>query len=664
MTDVVEILTHWYAGRSKSEVARSLGLHRETVCKYVAPAEVAGLLPGGEPISEEEWRRRAREWFPSLYDLKLVRPSWDSIALHHERIGELLSVVPMSVIHQRLVDESGLEASVASLRRYVRSHFSDKVRSGEVVLWRPPVDPGQEAQVDYGYLGSWLDPKSGRRRRVWAFSMVLSYSRHLFVYPVLTMDQAAWIDAHVAAFEFFSGCPCRIALDNLKAGVIKADIYDPKLNRAYAELADHYGVLLDPARAAHPKDKPRIEAVQKYIRTSLFAGRDFASLDEMVREAARWCTEVAGRRAPRALEGGSPLQVFGAEEAGALRALPVVPFELVTWSRPKVAPDAHVKVGKTLYSVPYKFIGKHLEARASAQMVQLYLDGEVVKTHPFQQSGRRTDWADLPTERAGFYMRTPVWCRAQAVLIGPATEALISELLALNVLYRLRQAQGVLGLVQKYGPERLEAACGRALAVGDPSYRTVRGILSAGTEHEPPEQTLPGLDLPGLLHGPEAFGSFLKERFLSRGAPRRGARYLQFPTLSRPDRARAPSPRRGQGRRSRRREALMPPTRVGACLGKVGGSAERHLVFRSGSGHEVPSPSPKRAPEGRAADAVACHSCAVTGMECCGHQQGGVNQRRGLAGEPGAMTRGDHAPCGVRSASRRLDGPRADGAVP
>ena len=96
-----------------------------------------------------------------------------------------MGVVPASVIHQRLVDEEGLEASVASLRRYLRAHFAEEVRRGEVVVWRPPVDPGDEAQVDYGYLGTWFDPASGRRRRVWAFSMVLATRGTCSCYPVL-----------------------------------------------------------------------------------------------------------------------------------------------------------------------------------------------------------------------------------------------------------------------------------------------------------------------------------------------------------------------------------------------------------------------------------------------------------------------------------------------
>lgn len=482
-----------------------MGVDPKTVRKYVAVAQGAGLAPGGPPLSEEEWRAKVRAWFPGLAETRLRQPSWPEIDRHRDEIEKLVGVVPASVIHQRLVDEEGLGASVASLRRYLRANFANEVRRGEVVIWRPPVEPGDECQVDYGYLGKWLDPSCGRRRRVWAFSMVLACCRHLFVYPVLKMDQAAWVDAHIAAFSFFGGCPRRVVTDNLRAGVLKPDVYDPKINRAYAELAAHYGVLVDPARVARPKDKPRIEAVQLYIRRSFFAGREFVSLAEMVAEARCWSSEVAGRRTPRALEGRTPLEAF-AEEAGALLPLPVVPFELARWSRPKVAPDAHALVARTLYSVPYRLIGHYLDARATAATVQFYLDGELVKTHPYQAHGRRTDWADLPEERVGFFMRNPAWCQAQAAMVGPACSAVVEELLSLNALFRLRQAQGVLRLGQRYGDDRLEAACQRAIEAGDPAYKTVKGVLATGTERAPVQGRLPGTDAPAWLRGPGEFG--------------------------------------------------------------------------------------------------------------------------------------------------------------
>jgi hypothetical protein len=512
MVDVTEILEHWYAGRPKVEVARSLGVDAKTVRKYAAAAEAAGLAPGGPPVTAEEWRAMSRRWFPSLAGTRLRQPSWDEIACHHDRIGQLLGVVPVSVIHQRLADEAGLEASVASVRRYVRAHFPGDARLAGLEVWRPPAAPAEEAQVDYGYLGTWFDPRAGRRRRVWAFSMVLVYSRHLFVRPVIRMDQRAWVESHVQAFEFFGGCPARVVPDNLKAGVCKPDLYDPKINRAYAELARHYGVLIDPARAYHPKDKPSIEAHQRYIRSSFFAGRDWASLEAMAADAPRWCEQVAGRRRPRALEGRTPAEVFAAEEAGVLLRLPQLPFELASWSRPAAGPDAHAKVGHTLYSLPYRLIGTRLDARATGTAVEFYLDGTLVKTHPFQARGRRTDWADLPEQKVGFFMRTPVWCRGQAALVGPACDTLVGELLSVNALFRLRQAQGVLRLGQRHGDARLEAACARALQAGDPSYRTVKGILAAGTEHEAFQLPLPGIDVPAWLRGPAAFGSGQDQR--------------------------------------------------------------------------------------------------------------------------------------------------------
>jgi len=488
------------------EVARSLGVDAKTVRKYVGSAEAAGLEPGGPPVSPERWLALAREWFPELAGVSLRRTSWAEIARHHDRIGELLGVVPVSVIWQRLRDEAGLEASVASVRRYVRARFPEHARAAEVEVRRPPSPPGAEAQVDYGYLGTWLDPRSGRRRRVWAFSMVLRYSRQLFIRPVISMDQRAWAESHVQVFEFFGGCPRRLIPDNLKAGVARPDLYDPKINRAYAELARHYGVLVDPARVRRPKDKPAIEAHQRYIRSSFFAGRDWPSLEAMAAGAAIWCEQVAAHRRPRALEGRTPAEVFGAEEARALLPLPGAAFELAAWSRPRVAPDAHAKVGRTLYSVPYKLIGQQLDARAAGAVVEFFADGQLVKTHPFQPRGRRTDWADLPEQRAGFFMRTPVWCRSQAALVGPACETLVRELLAVDALFRLRQAQGVLRLGGKHGDARLEAACRRALQAGDPSYRTVKGILAAGTEHDGYQLPLPGVDVPAWLRGPDAFG--------------------------------------------------------------------------------------------------------------------------------------------------------------
>ncbi len=503
MIDVVEVLQHWHAGRPKSVVASSLGVDPKTVRKYVAKAVEAGLAPGGPALGRAEWAELVRGWFPELVDAKARSLTFGVIEAHRERIEDMLVTNTVSTVHQRLRDEHGLSVGISSFRRFVVSEFPDESLRDRVTVLRPDVEAGEEVQIDYGHLGSWLDPVSGRVRRVWAFVMVLACSRHMFVRPVLRLDSRSWVAAHVAGFAFFGGVPRRLVPDNLKTGVDRPDLYDPKINRAYAELAAHYGCLIDPARALKPKDKPRVERPMPYVRDSLWRGREWRDEAHMQQAALTWCVEVAGRRRHRSLDGAQPLVVFESVEAGALIALPRTSFELAGWSRPKVGADCHVKVGKSLYSVPWRHIGAHVDAREGDRTVEIFVDGRVIKTWARVEKGRQTDWADYPPEKVAFFMRTPVWCRKQAAELGPSVTAVVAELLEVNALHRLRSAQGVVRLADKHGAERLEAACARAVTVGDPSYRTVKGILVAGTESEEVEEADVVPAAPAHLHGPQ-----------------------------------------------------------------------------------------------------------------------------------------------------------------
>ncbi|MGH2719793.1 MAG: IS21 family transposase, partial [Actinomycetota bacterium] len=446
MIDIVEILEHWYAGRPKLVIADSLGVDRKTIRKYVIPAEEAGLIPGGPPISAEEWALYVRSWFPELIIPELRNPSFAECVRYHEVIKAGLATNRLATVYQRLRDEHGFTASESSLRRYVAIALADQACADRVTVLKDDPSAGEEGQVDYGRLGMWFDPDSGRRRALWAFIFVLASSRHLFVRPTLVMDQAEWVAAHIAAAEFFGGLPSRITLDNLKNGVTSPDLYDPKLNRGYAEFAHHYGVLLDPARVAKPKDKARCERMVPYVRESFFAGRELGSLGAWRADAIRWAKEVAGARHSRALDGASPLMVFIATEADKLIPLPVTAFELARWSRAKVHADCHVKVAKTLYSVPWRYIGKEVDVRATPGTVAIYLESTLIKTHPAKASGRQTDYNDYPPDKVAFLMKTPVWCRGRSAEIGPSCQAVIDELLGVNVLHRLRAAQGILGL--------------------------------------------------------------------------------------------------------------------------------------------------------------------------------------------------------------------------
>ncbi len=226
VVDVTEILVHWHAGRSISEIAQSLGVDRKTIRKYVAPAIQAGMTPGGASLGEAEWDARVREWFPELADTRLRQVTWPAIGKHHEYICEQLKAgVTVTTVHQRLRDERGLAVSVASFRRYVAANVPEETRRSQVKVLRPwPAEPGAEAQIDYGRLGRWLDPVTGKLVTVWAFVMVLACSRHLFVRPVIRLDQHAWSECHVKAFGFFGGVPARLVLEYVPRNIFQDDV--------------------------------------------------------------------------------------------------------------------------------------------------------------------------------------------------------------------------------------------------------------------------------------------------------------------------------------------------------------------------------------------------------------------------------------------------------
>ncbi|WP_233290492.1 hypothetical protein [Kitasatospora sp. MBT66] len=216
--------------------------------------------------------------------------------------------------------------------------------------------------------------------------------------------------------------------------------------------------------------------------------------------------DAFGRPQCRPLDGAAPAAVFEAVEAGALLPLPDKPFVLARWSTATVGPDIHIKVGRTLYSVLWKLIGRKVDVRSTATMVQVFHEGDLVKTHAALEQGKRTDKNDYPPEKIAFQMKTPIWCRTQASEVGDACREVIDQLLEVGALYRLRAAQGVLGLRKKYGDQRLEAACTKAITVGDPSYRTIKGILIAGTETDPEPETEPETGAAGaaaFLYGPQ-----------------------------------------------------------------------------------------------------------------------------------------------------------------
>ena len=496
MNEIVEMIYHWHQGSGFKEIRRSLGFDRNTIRKYVRLAQAAGVERGTPFPQEGELVKRLKEGQASA--LLRETPGQDQISPHREWIDGLLKEseakkeeLTAKQIWRLFRERTEMPIGYCTMKRYLRLQFH---LGTPPVTVRLEVEPGTQAQVDFGSAGMMVDPATGKGRRASAFIMTLSCSRHRFVRFVFRQDLPTWIDCHIRAFEYFQGVPATIVLDNLKSGVIKPDIYDPIINRAYGELERHYGFVADPAKVRMARHKGKVERNVLVVRQHLLAGRSFRDIGEANERALKWCREEIGMEIHGTTK-RRPFEVFQKEEAACLKPLPGETFERPLWKDCTVHPDHHIVFDRSYYSLPTRFIGRKVWARGGRNRVRIFLDEQLIKTH--EQALRpgtwRTDFSDYPPEKLAYLMPAPTHCRSKAAQIGPQTETLIREILSDHAMRNLRKAQAVLRLAEKYGPAAMEAAAQRALSFGNFQYRSLKTILEKGwlRPENPPQLSLP-----------------------------------------------------------------------------------------------------------------------------------------------------------------------------
>jgi hypothetical protein len=265
------------------------------------------------------------------------------------------------------------------------------------------------------------------------------------------------------------------------------------LNQAFVEYAQARGFRVDPARVRRPQDKPRVERAVSYTRSSFFAGETFAGLAEAQRRAEVWCRERAGLRVHGTTQ-CRPLELFTVEEQPRLLPAPTAVYDVPIYTTAKVHRDHHIEVAKALYSIPGDLIGRRVEVRADRQLVRVFHRCHLVKVHPRQgPGGRSTDPADLPSHTSVYALRDLDRLRRMAAGHGPAVGAYATALLDIPLPWtKMRQVYALLGLVKKWGPERVEAACATALEAEAINVGLIGRMLERGTEHTTTQPPLPG----------------------------------------------------------------------------------------------------------------------------------------------------------------------------
>lgn len=481
--DVRELMRRVQAGETDRTIARGLEVARKTVAKYRAWAVREGWVDGPLPALDElDARVRAL-----LAGSNLPVTPFKAEPFREMIVAQRAEGVEVQAIFQRLRGGHGYAGSYSALYRYVR-HLEERTPTAFVRL---EVEPGEEAQVDFGSAGMRKDPERGALRKAWVFVMTLSYSRHQYATLVFDQSVKTWLRCHRQAFEGFGGVPRRIVIDNLKAAIVRAVWHDPVVQRSYREFAEHYGFMIAPCRPRTAWHKGKVESGVKYIKRNFLAGREPGLLADDNAALRTWVETVAGVRCHGTTR-WQPLPQFHAVERTTLLALPEAPYDLGVWKQAKLHPDCHVVIEGAYYSAPHRLIGQSLWVRSNGHDVVIFHHYERLATHRWGQPGTRRTIADhYPPDKQAYLMATPSWCRARAAVIGPAASAVVERLLAERPLDRLRTTQAILRLSDKHGMPRLEAACRRALYFDDVEYRTVKRILACGLDHEPLPEDAP-----------------------------------------------------------------------------------------------------------------------------------------------------------------------------
>jgi len=485
--EILDVLRRRQAGDGSRPIAKATNIARNTVRKYIRLAQDKGLNESGadlEEIAYSVFREVHKEEHAEDANTR------DGILLPHKEsiIGWLeLDNLTLTKIHIKLL-RTGVQTSYSSLYRFAQEHAGFGSNKGTVRM--AGTEPGEVAEVDFGRLGLVFDKALNRMRVLYALVVTLLFSRHQYVYVTHKQDLPALIGGVEEAWEFFGGATRRLIIDNMKAAVVKSDRYAPIFNRTFLEYSQYQGFIIDPAVARHPQGKATVERQIHYVQENFFKGEEFIDRGHAQREAVKWCLATAGMR----IHGTTrkrPRIVFEEQEQKDLLPLQEDRYDIPKWGTAKVHPDHHIRFGHALYSVPTKYIGKEVSLRADSKLMRIYLDGVVIKTHPVMAEGKRsTDYEDYPKHKAAYAMRSCDYYINKAREIGTHCGNYMEELLSGDFPWsRLRQAQKLIRLTEKYGTERIEQACRRSMSFSlIDVYRLERMIKQAFDKEAAPQK--------------------------------------------------------------------------------------------------------------------------------------------------------------------------------
>ncbi len=482
MRRIREILRlKWELGKSHRETAKSLGISVGVVASTMSRAKHAQLTEAlVATLDDEELEKRLYgagkrdkgerpRPDPKYIDLELRKPGVTLELLHLEYLQEH----PDGYKYTRFCD------------------FYREWRKRQGLSMRQRHRVGEKMFVDYsGKKPCIIDKETGEAHPVELFVAVLGASNYTYAEAARTQQSADWINSHIRALEYFGGVPGAIVPDQLKSGVTKSCRYEPKIQRTYREMAEHYGTAIIPARPGKPRDKAKVEVAVQVAQRWILArlrNRRFFSLEELNERIAELLQELNAR--PMRRYGVSRRQLFEQLDRDALQPLPTHRYIHAVWKTARVNIDYHIDVEGHYYSVPFSLAREKVEVRATWATIEVFHKGKrVASFHRRHERGHHTTNPEhMPKAHQRHLEWTPSRLIRWASTIGPNTAGLVRAILEerTHPEQGYRSCLGILRLAKRYSSERLEAACYRALRVGARSYKHVASILERGLEQMP-----------------------------------------------------------------------------------------------------------------------------------------------------------------------------------
>jgi len=469
-------------GCSIRQISKSCGIGRSTAADYIGRAERAGLTwPLPADLDDKAIEALL---YPSFKNGSTEKRSMPSMEYLYRELGK--KSVTLNLLWY--------EYKQAKPEGYQYSRFCDLYRGWHKkldVCLRQEHRAGEKLFIDYaGQTMPIIDRVTGEITQAQIFLAVLGASNYTYAEATPSQELPFWIKSHVHAFEFFGGVPQILVPDNLKSGVTHPCRYEPDINPTYQDLAEHYGTAVIPARSRKPKDKAKVETgvliVERWILAAL-RNHTFFSIAELNKEISQRLPDLNNRKFQKL--DGTRKSLFLKIDKPALQPIPTIAYEYAEWKKSRVNIDYHIEIMRHYYSVPYQLARQQVDVRMTDSTIEVLFKNRRVASHVrnFKAGGFTTLWEHMPKSHQKHLEWTPSRIIDWAGKNGPKTKRLISHILECkpHPEQGFRSCLGIMGLVKRYFPERLEAACHRALMIKGYSYKSVKSILKNGLDQQP-----------------------------------------------------------------------------------------------------------------------------------------------------------------------------------